>query len=107
MGTRELSRKKVEEIGEIAREWGKLLAREACPGGPGLGMSLVEMEEIAAAASRGVVEGVVETMARDQAERWGEEAASGGRTGRRGRPRRAGGALLDVSSRFFSLSGRR
>jgi len=73
MATRELSRKKIEEIREIARGWGRLLAREAYPDGPGLDVSLAEMEEIAATASRGMVEGAVETMAGDQAEQFGEE----------------------------------
>ena len=69
MATRELSRKKIEEIKEIARRWGKLLAREAYPDGPGLDVSLAEMEEIAVTASRGMIEGAVE----DQAEQLGEE----------------------------------
>jgi hypothetical protein len=73
MATRELSGRKLEEIKEIARGWGKLLAREAYPDGPGLDVSLAEMEEIAATASRGMVEGAVETMTGDQAEQFGLE----------------------------------
>ena len=53
MAARELSRKKIEEIREIARGWGRLLAREAYPDGPGLHVSLAEMEEIAVTASGG------------------------------------------------------
>ncbi len=74
MAAKKLSDQKLKEIEELAQGWGKLLAREAYPGGPGLNVSLVEMEEIAAAACRGMVRGSVEKMTSDQAQQFGEAA---------------------------------
>ena len=75
MASRELSERKLEEIEEIARGWGKLLAREAYPGGPGLDVSLADMEDVVARAARAIVRGAVETMTSDQAGDFGQEAA--------------------------------
>jgi hypothetical protein len=69
-----LSESKVKEIGEIAASWGKLLAREAFPAGPGLDVSLAEMEELAATASKAMVRGAIETLTGDQAKLMPEEA---------------------------------
>jgi hypothetical protein len=74
MGSRKLSPEKMREAIEAAKGWGKIVAREAFPQGPGLGTTLAEMEELAAAASRALVEGVVETLTADQAEEVGREA---------------------------------
>ncbi len=73
MFTEQLSEEKLREIEEIAAGWGKLLARETFPNGPGLDVSLAEMEEVAARACRAIVRGAVETMTGDQAERLAEE----------------------------------
>ena len=43
MASKELSERKLKEIEEVARGWGKLLAREAYPEGPGLDVSLADM----------------------------------------------------------------
>ena len=75
MASKELSERKLKEIQEIARGWGKLLAREAYPQGPGLDVSLADMEDIVARATRAIVRGAVETMTDDQAGDLGEEAA--------------------------------
>lgn len=56
------------EIEEIARGWGKLLAKQAFPGGVGLDVDLWEMEEVGARAARALVSGAVETMTAEQAE---------------------------------------
>ena len=69
-----LSDGKVKEIKEFARGWGKLLAREAFPDGVGLDVTLADMEDIVAAATRALVEGSVETMTDDQAQAFGAEA---------------------------------
>jgi hypothetical protein len=74
MSSTKLSDKKRKELEEVARNWGKLLAREAFPGGPGLDITLADMEDMAAMAARAVVEGAVETTVGDQAEAWGEQA---------------------------------
>jgi hypothetical protein len=39
MSSKKLSERKLKEIEEVAAGWGKLLAQEACPEGPGLDMT--------------------------------------------------------------------
>ena len=78
MATEALSERKLEEIEEVAAGWGKLLARESFAGGPGLDVSLGEMEDIVARATGAIVRSAVETMTADQAERLGSQAACPG-----------------------------
>ena len=78
MATKTLSERKLTEIEEIAAGWGKLLARESFPEGPGLDVSLADMEDIVARATRAIVHGAVETMAADQAGRLGNQAVCPG-----------------------------
>jgi len=73
MSSKELSERKRQEIKEIARGWGELLAREAFPEGPGLDVTLADMEEIAVMASKAVVEGAVETMSGEQSDAVGQQ----------------------------------
>lgn len=68
MSSTEAQRRKLRQIQEVAEGWGKLLAREAFPGGPGLDVSLTEMDELAAAASKAMIRGAIETLTGDQAE---------------------------------------
>ncbi len=56
------------EVAELAKGWGKLLAREVFPDGVGLDVDLFTMEEIAVTAARSLVRGAVETMTGDQNE---------------------------------------
>ena len=74
MASREARQRKLKEIQEIAEGWGRMIAREAFPEGPGLDVSLAEMEELAIAASRALVKGAVETMTGVQGEAFGQEA---------------------------------
>lgn len=74
MSSTEAHRRKLRQIQEVAESWGKLLAREAFPDGPGLDVSLIEMEELAAMASKAMVRGAIETLTGDQAKRLPEEA---------------------------------
>jgi len=53
--SKELSERKLNEIEEVARGWGKLLAREAYPEGPGLDVSLADMEDVVAGATGSLV----------------------------------------------------
>ncbi|MBI3838135.1 MAG: hypothetical protein HY288_09415 [Planctomycetia bacterium] len=62
------SARKQREIEELARGWGKLLAREMFPEGVGLDVDLFTMEEIAVTAAKSLVRGAVETMTGDQTE---------------------------------------
>ncbi len=73
MSSGKLSDGKLKEIEEIAAGWGKLLAKEAFPTGPGLDVPLVEMEEVANRAAKAIVRGAVETMTCEQAKQFGEE----------------------------------
>lgn len=75
MSSRKLTERQVREIEEAARSWGKLLAREAYPGGPGLDVTLADMEEMAIRAARALVGSAIETAAGDQALAFGETAA--------------------------------
>ena len=75
MATKVLSERKLKEIEEIAEGWGKLLAREAFAEGPGLDVSLADMEDIVARAGKAIVRGAVETMTADQAQLLGHQAA--------------------------------
>lgn len=75
MSDRKLSEEKLKEIEETAVGWGKLLAREAFPDGPGLDVTLADMEEIVARAGKAVVRGAVGTMAEDQAQSLDQQPA--------------------------------
>ena len=122
MASKEARERKLKEIQEIAEGWGKMIAREAFPDGPGLDVTLADMEEIC----RGGFSG---SGARGSGV---DDRHSGGATGRRGslpdlwqgmcplkrksrpvvcarwrgHPGGTGGPLPDVSSGFFSLSVR-
>jgi hypothetical protein len=64
---------KLAELKELARGWGKLLAAEAYgPEGPGLDVDLASMEELAVQAARAMVEGSLESLIQQQADRLGE-----------------------------------
>ena len=73
MTSKEARERKLKEIQEVAEGWGKIIAREAFPDGPGLDVTLADMEEYAAAASRAMVKGAVESMATMQGEKLGEK----------------------------------
>ena len=73
MTSKEARERKLKEIQEIAAGWGKMIAREAFPNGPGLDVTLADMEEYAVAASRALVKGAVESMTTTQGEQLGEE----------------------------------
>lgn len=66
---------KREEIEELARHWGELLAREVYPQGPGLDVSLADMEEMVAHATRAIVQGAIGQMTEDQAQLLAAEQA--------------------------------
>jgi len=74
MASKEAQERMLKEIQEIAEGWGKLIAREAFPEGPGRDVSLAEMEELAIVASRALVKGAVEAMTAAHGEQLGPEA---------------------------------
>lgn len=73
MAGKEARERKLKEIQEVAEGLGKMIAREAFPDGPGLDVTLAEMEEYAVAASRALVKGAVESMTSTQGGQLGEE----------------------------------
>jgi len=74
MRSKEARERKLKEIQEISEGWGKMIAREVFPDGPGLDVTLADMEEYAVVASRALVKGAVESMTAAQGEQLGEEA---------------------------------
>ena len=74
MTSKEAQERKLREIREVAEGWGKIISQEAFPNGPGLNVTLAEMEEYAVAASRALVKGAVESMTTAQGEQLGAEA---------------------------------
>lgn len=57
-------------IKALAKQWGKIIARNAYgEGGPGLDVDFEEMEQIAAAATAGLTEGTLERLTEQQAQR--------------------------------------
>ncbi len=74
MTSKEARERKLKEIQEVTEGWGRMIAREAFPDGPGLDMTLADMEEYAVAASRALVKGAVEVMTTTQVGQLGEEA---------------------------------
>jgi hypothetical protein len=75
MASKEARERKLKEIQEIAQGWGKIIAHEAFPQGPGLDVSLADMEEIAAMASQALVKGAVQEMTSEQGKQLGQESA--------------------------------
>lgn len=66
--------RRLREIECLAKDWGKLLAEQAFPGGVGLDVDLWEMEEIAVRAAKALVGGAIETMTAAQAQTLAGEA---------------------------------
>ena len=75
MASRKLTESQLREIQEVAAGWGKLLARESFASGPGLDVTLADMEDIAAAATQALVRGAIEEMTDRQAQGLGDQAA--------------------------------
>jgi len=74
MASKKAREQRLKEIQEIAAGWGKIIAREAFPDGPGLDVTLADMEELAIAASRALVKGAVESLTGTQGAQFGNEA---------------------------------
>jgi hypothetical protein len=68
---RKLSEQKLQEIRELAAEWGKIVARRAFPeSGP---LDFATMEQVAAAAAAGLTEGTLSVLLNQQAQSLGPE----------------------------------
>jgi hypothetical protein len=63
----------LQELHELAAQWGKIVARRAYGDqGPGLDVDLASMEQIALAAAAGLTEGTLQTLLEQQAQALGE-----------------------------------
>ena len=74
MPTRKLTPEQLVAVKELAKQWGKIVARNAYgPDGPPLDTDFDEMEQLAAAATAGLAAGTLEHLAEQQARRLPEE----------------------------------
>lgn len=78
MPSAETMQRRLREIEELARGWGKILAQEAFPEGVGLDVDLFTMEEFACTAAKALVGGAVETMTQRQSQELAHEQACPG-----------------------------
>jgi len=68
MATRKLTPEQLAAITDLAKQWGKIVARNAYgDGGPGLDVDFDQMEQVAAAATAGLAAGTLEHLAEQQA----------------------------------------
>jgi hypothetical protein len=64
----------LQKVRDLAAQWGTIVARRALgDDGPGLDVGLAAMEEVAAAAARGLTEGTLAHLLEQHAERLGAE----------------------------------
>jgi hypothetical protein len=74
MPKRKLTSEQLAAVKELAKQWGKIVAKNAYgTDGPPLETDFEQMEQIAAAASAGLVEGTLEQLTSQQAQRLPEQ----------------------------------
>lgn len=74
MPSRKLSAEKLQEIRDLAAQWGKIVARRAFgDDGPDTEVDFTTMEQVAAAAAAGLTEGTFTTLLEQQAQSLGDE----------------------------------
>jgi hypothetical protein len=74
MSQRKLSPQKLQEIRDLAAQWGKIVARRAFgEAGPGTEIDFQALEQVAAAAAAGLTEGTLGTLLEQQAQTLGTE----------------------------------
>jgi hypothetical protein len=70
MPTRKLTSEQLAALEELAQQWGKIVANRAYgQEGPDLDVDFDQMEQIAAAVSRGLTRGTLEQLTSQQAQR--------------------------------------
>ena len=73
MPRRQLTSELLQEIRDLARGWGKIVARRAFgESGPGLDVDFDMMEQIARAAATGLTEGALATALQQQSQALGD-----------------------------------
>jgi hypothetical protein len=76
MSTRKPTLEDLARIEELAARWGKIVVKEHWgEAGPGLDVTLDQMEQVAMAAVRGLLAGTLQIATADQADRLGQEHA--------------------------------
>jgi hypothetical protein len=74
MATRKLTPEELQAITRLAKQWGKIVVRQAFGDkGPGLDVDLTQMEEMAYAAAQGLTAGALEVATTQQREQLGEQ----------------------------------
>jgi hypothetical protein len=74
MSQHNVSAEKLQEIHELAAGWGKIIARRVFgESGPDKETDFQAMEQVAAAAARGLIEGTLSTLVAQQAQTLGTE----------------------------------
>jgi hypothetical protein len=69
MATSKLTPQELQNIRDFAAQWGKIVGRRAFgDDGPGLDVDLTTLEQVAAAAARGLTEGTLTTLLEQQAQ---------------------------------------
>ena len=74
MATRKLSPEELQAVKRLAKQWGKIVVKQAFgEQGPGLDVDFAQMEEVACAAARGLTEGALEAATTQQGQLLGEQ----------------------------------
>jgi hypothetical protein len=103
MATRKLSPEELQAVARLAKQWGKIVVKQAFgEQGPGLDVDFAQMEEVASAAARGLTEGALEVAAMRQGQLLGEkqpcpQCGQLCTVGREERPVRVKGGVLSLS----------
>ena len=74
MATRRLSPEELQAVSRLAKQWGKIVVKQAFgEQGPGLDVDFAQMEEVAGAAAEGLTEGALEAATAQQGQFMGEK----------------------------------
>ena len=74
MATRKLSPEELQAVKRLAKQWGKIIVKQAFgEQGPGLDVDFAQMEEVACAAARGLTEGALAAATAQQGQLLGEK----------------------------------
>ena len=74
MATRKLSPEELQAVSRLAKQWGKIVVKQAFgEQGPGLDVDFAQMEEVACAAARGLTEGALQAATAQQGQLFGEK----------------------------------
>jgi hypothetical protein len=74
MATRKLTPEELQAVTRLAKQWGKIVVREAFGDqGPGLDVDFAQMEQVAQAAARGLTAGALEEATSQQGRQLGDK----------------------------------